>query len=556
MARSRKEAFRLMYDLDEDQEILRETIAEYVDEKMIPRREELDKQKVFPRWFYNDMVEMGVTSVIIPEEYDGLGAGLFDVGLVIEEIGRGCAGAATSLGATFLGIDPVLYFGTEEQKKKYLPLIVDGEVAAFALTEPDAGSDAGGLKTIAEKIDDNTYSLKGQKTYITNGGVASIYTVFASTDKSRGPRGVSGFVFEIDPENPPKTIEFPTKFDKMGINASETREIIFDGFQIPKENLIGGKEGRGFLHTMGTFDITRPMIGIIGVGIARAALEEAHRYTHERIQFGKKIISFRALQEMFVDMITSVDAARALIFDVSRSIDQAKKVKSKKDITGLSGIAKVIGSEVGRITLDALQATGGYGYMNETPFPKLVRDFKIFEIFEGTNQIQREQISLQLIKEFKKGGWADAALAEAQEAHELSSQCGAACQSALRRLFSTYLDWCLNETDSITDDQYRRFMLADCLIEIETAHSFCKAVAKIKDNDPNDFSNLCARIYSQETAQKVTARLKKLVLGVGGQEAFMKLDEIAPISDIDRLCTTLLDDRKALGEWLSENRIS
>ena len=165
MARSRKESLRLMFELDEDQEILRETIADYVNEKLIPRREELDKERVFPHAFYKDMVEMGFTSIIIDEEYEGFGAGLFDVGLVIEEIGRGCSGAATSLGATFLGIDPVLYFGTDDQKKRFLPRIVRGEIAAFALTEPDAGSDAAGVKTTAVKTKDGSaYSLKGPKT--------------------------------------------------------------------------------------------------------------------------------------------------------------------------------------------------------------------------------------------------------------------------------------------------------------------------------------------------------------------------------------------------------
>lgn len=557
MPKSRKDAFRLMYELTEDQEILRETMAEYVNAKMIPRREELDHEKVFPKWFYDDMVEMGITATIVPEEYEGLGMGIFDVGLVIEEIGRGCAGAATSLGATFLGIDPVLYFGTEEQKKQWLPRIVEGEIAAFALTEPDAGSDAAGVKTVAEKLDDGTYSLKGQKTYITNGGVAQIYTVFASTDKSRGPRGVSGFVFELDPENPDPRVTFPPKFNKMGINASETREIIFDGFTIPKENLIGGKEGRGFMHAMGTFDITRPMIGMIGVGIARAALEEAHRYSHERIQFGQPIIKFRALQEMFVDMTVTVESARALVLDVSRRIDDGKKSKSKKDITGLSGIAKVVGSEAGRITLDALQSTGGYGYMNETPFPKLVRDFKIFEIFEGTNQIQREQISLQLIKEFGKGDWADEPLKEMEEAHGRTDQCGAALMTLTRRAFNTYLDAVLTENKEITTgDQYRRFLLADILCDLETSHAYVHAVSRIEEKDANDFNNLCARISASETALRTAYRLRRLMLGGGDQNATELMDTMAkPLGEMEAMTQTLLNDRKALCAYLEENRV-
>jgi alkylation response protein AidB-like acyl-CoA dehydrogenase len=343
----------------------------------------------------------------------------------------------------------------------------------------------------------------------------------------------------------------------MGINASETREIIFDGFKIPKEGLIGGKEGRGFLNTMGTFDITRPMIGMIGVGIARAAFEEAHRYSHERFQFGVPIIAFRGLQEMFVDMLVTVEAARALVLEVSRKIDDHKKAGLKVDITGLSGIAKVIGSEAGRITLDALQATGGYGYMNETPFPKLVRDFKIFEIFEGTNQIQREQISLQLIKEFGKGGWADEPLSEMEDAHARAPHTGASNMARLRRLFAAYLDTALSgDDDYLAADQYKRFLAADILIELETAHAYSKAVSRLEENDPNDFFNLCSRIYSCEVVLRNLSKLRKLVLGSAGEEGLKALEDKAlPLAALEAGCKTLLNDRKALGALLAEDRI-
>jgi alkylation response protein AidB-like acyl-CoA dehydrogenase len=446
----------------------------------------------------------------------------------------------------------VLYFGTDDQKKRFLPRIVEGEIAAFALTEPDAGSDAAGVKTVAERKDGGVYSLKGQKTYITNGGVASIYTVFASTDKSRGPRGVSGFVFDVDPKKPGDRLIFPTKFDKMGINASETREVVFDGFEIPKENLIGGKEGRGFLHAMGTFDATRPMIGIIGVGIARAALEEALKYTHERIQFGVPVIQFRGLQEMFVDMTVTVESARALCLKVSRRLDDQSK---QQDITGLSGIAKVAGSEAGRITLDALQATGGYGYMNETPFPKLVRDFKIFEIFEGSNQIQREQISLQLVKEFGKGGWADSEIEEAEGAHARSPHCGAKASADFRRTFSAYLERLLARgEENIASDQYFRFILADVLIDLETAHAYSIAVSRIEENDSKDFSNCCARISSAEACLRNASRLKRLVLGTCGSDALDSLEKETPLAALERHACSLLEDRRILGAQLAENR--
>ncbi len=544
MARSKKEAFRTIYDLNDEQEMFRETIADYVDEKLIPRREELDKEKKFPTAFYNDMVEMGITAIIIPEEYDGLGFGLFDVGLVIEEIARGCAGAATSLGATFLGADPILYFGTDEQKKKYMPRIVAGEVAAFALTEPDAGSDAGGVKTIAERGEDGSYKMRGQKTYITNGGVASIYTVFAVTDKTRGPRGVTGFIFEVDPHNPPPEIQFPTKFDKMGINASETREIIFDNFPVTADDLIGGKEGRGFLHSMGTFDATRPMIGIIGVGLARAAFEEALRYAHERIQFGKTIISFRGLQEMFVDMAVTVEAARALCLDVARKVDARMKGTSREDVTLLSGVAKVVGSEAGRITLDALQTTGGYGYMNETPFPKFVRDFKIFEIFEGTNQIQREQISLQIVKEYLGKEKGEAAVRECEEALSRTPHCGAECGVSMRRAFDACLKYAIDQ--SHTMDQYLRFLLADMLIDIETAHSYSKAVARLEEQDPEEQNTLTARICAKEAVLKTAARIRRFVLATGGGTALGPVEKNGELSHLEKCAEGLAADRKAL----------
>ena len=549
MTRSRQEAFRIMFDLNEEQEMFRQTVAEYVRDKIVPRREELDQEKKFPQWFYDDMVEMGITSLIIPEEYEGLGFGLFDVGLVIEEIAKGCSGAATSLGATFLGVDPILYYGTDEQKKKYLPRVASGEVAAFTLTEPDAGSDAGGIKTIAERLEDGSYSIKGQKTYVTNGGVATIYTLFALTDKTRGPRGISGFIFEVDPKGPPPEVQFPKKFDKMGINASETREIIFDGFKIPADQVIGGKEGRGFLHAMGTFDATRPMIGIIGVGIARAAFEEALCYSYERTQFGKRIVAFRGLQEMFVDMTVTVEACRALCLDVARKVDNRMKGRSKEDVTLLSGVAKVVGSEAGRVSLDALQTTGGYGYMNETPFPKFVRDFKIFEIFEGTNQIQREQISLQLVKDHGKEDKKAAARREAEEALARSPHCGAGSVLAARQAFDACVSYAVDS--ALPADQYLRFLLADILMDIETAHAYCKATSRLEEQDPNEINTLTSRIYAKEAALRTASRIRRFVAGTGGADALARVDTEAQTSRLDEGAAGLLEDRRSLAEFLA-----
>lgn len=554
MARSKQESFRIMYDLNEEQVMFKETVAQYAVDKIVPRREELDLEKKFPRWFYDDMVEMGITSLIIPEEYDGLGFGLFDVGLVIEDIAWGCSGAATSLGATFLGADPILYFGNEDQKKRYLPRVAGGEVAAFSLTEPDAGSDAGGIRTVADPQDDGTYALKGQKTYVTNGGVATIYTVFALTDKTKGPRGVSGFIFEVeDPANPPAGIEFPKKFDKMGINASETREIIFDGFRIPKDLLIGGKEGRGFLHAMGTFDATRPMIGIIGVGIARAAFDEALCYAYERSQFGKRIIDFRALQEMFVDMCVTVEASRALCLSVAKKVDDRMKGRSKEDVTLLSGIAKVVGSEAGRITLDALQTTGGYGYMNETPFPKLVRDFKIFEIFEGTNQIQREQISLQLVKEHAKTAKKEAFLQEMEEVLARAPHCGADAVLKARRAFEACVTRAVDA--SLTNDQYLRFLLADILIDVETARAYCVAASRLEEQDPEEINTLTCRIFAKESALRTAARIRRFQIATEGPAGLDAIISDGGIDELERAAEGLAAERRTLGDLLANIKV-
>jgi alkylation response protein AidB-like acyl-CoA dehydrogenase len=408
------ELFARMWEMDEDQAMLRETLRDFVDERIVPRREELDRTAKYPRDLHDEIVEMGLLAMGMPEEAGGMDMGALEQAVVFEELGRGCTGLATGVGANLLGSDPILLYGTPEQKVEYLSKIASGSIGAYALTEPNAGTDAGGIGTIATLQEDGeTYKLSGQKTYITNAGIASIYTIFALTDPKRGARGVSCFIAEIDPENPPAGIEFPPKFDKMGINASETREIIFDGFEVKKANIVGGKPGRGFLQAMGCFDMSRPMIGTIGVGLAQSAFDAALRYGHERIQFGQPIIRFSGLRQIFVDMWLRIAGARAMVIGGARKVHRKFHEGVKEDVTAWSAMAKLMGSEAGRVTYDALQTTGGYGYMNETPFPKMMRDHKILEIFEGTNQIQREQTGRQLIQQFQKHGTARPAEAEA-----------------------------------------------------------------------------------------------------------------------------------------------
>jgi alkylation response protein AidB-like acyl-CoA dehydrogenase len=296
-----------------------------------------------------------------------------------------------AFGATGLGLYPILISGNEAQKQKYLTQIANGEkLAAFALTEANAGSDAGGIETTAV-LDGDEYVLNGTKQWITNGGEADIYTVFALTDKSKGARGASCFIVEKGTPG----FTFGKKEDKMGIRASATRELVFDNCRIPRENLLG-REGTGFMIAMKTFDKSRPMVGAQAVGIAQGAYEEAARYAKQRHQFGKPISSFQAIQFMLADMATQIEAARALVMQTARMIDEGCKKYSKE-----SAMCKVFASDVAmKVTTDAVQILAGYGYMKEYPVEKMMRDAKITQIYEGTNQVQRTIIASNLLKEF------------------------------------------------------------------------------------------------------------------------------------------------------------
>jgi alkylation response protein AidB-like acyl-CoA dehydrogenase len=295
-----------------------------------------------------------------------------------------------------LGTYPILLFGTEEQKKKYLPDIADGKkLVAFALTEPNAGSDAGGIQTTAVK-DGDYYILNGRKQWITNGGEAEIYTVIALTDKSKGARGASAFILEKGTPG----FSFGKKENKMVIRASAIRELIFEDCRIPKENILG-KEGMGFIVAMKTLDQSRVGVGSQGVGVAQGAFEEAAKFAKQRIQFGQPVISFQAVQHILADMAIQIEAARALVYSVARYIDSGAK-----DITKASAMAKTFATDVAmKVTVDAVQVMGGSGYMRDYPVEKMMRDAKILQIYEGTNQIQRNVIGQSIIKELTKAGF-------------------------------------------------------------------------------------------------------------------------------------------------------
>ena len=381
------------YFLTEEQKLLQEIAYEIVRERIRPVRAELDEREEFPWEIMKDLAQADLFGIWIPEAYGGLGMGILENCLVVEQLARGCIGIATTFAASGLGAYPIILFGSEELKRKYLPPIARGEkLAAFALTEPGAGSDVSAIRTRAVRVGDE-YILNGTKQWITNGGEADIYSVFAITDPTKGPRGASCFVVEKgDPG-----FSFGKKEQKLGIRASATRELVFNDCRIPKERLIG-REGMGFIVAMKTFDKSRPGIGALGVGLAQEALDISVEYARKRIQFGKPIISFQVIQHKLADMATKIEAARALIYSAARYLD------GKGDPPNASKIAamcKIFASDVAvQVALEAVQILGGYGYMRDYPVEKLLRDSKILQIYEGTNEIQRNIIGQELNKEY------------------------------------------------------------------------------------------------------------------------------------------------------------
>ncbi|MBC8499831.1 MAG: acyl-CoA dehydrogenase [Candidatus Atribacteria bacterium] len=381
------------YFLNEEQEMIRDLVKQIAREKVTPVAAELDEKGEFPWELMKLFAESDLFALFVPEEYGGLGKGVLDLCIVMEELSKACAGVSVSYAVSALGAYPIILFGSEEQKKKYLPQIASGKkLTAFALTESEAGSDAGSIRTTAIR-DGDDYIINGNKQWITNGGEAEIYTIIAMTDKKKGSRGASAFIVEKDTPG----FSFGKKEDKMGIRCSATRELIFNDCRISKENLIG-KEGMGFLAAMKTLDKSRPGVAAQAVGIAQGALDDAIKYARERIQFGKPISSFQGIQFMLADMATQIEAARALLYAGARYIDSGAK-----DIAKISSMTKLFASDVAmKVTTDAVQIFGGYGYMKDYPVEKRMRDAKITQIYEGTNQIQREVIALQLIKEAVK----------------------------------------------------------------------------------------------------------------------------------------------------------
>ncbi len=381
----------MIYEFSEEELMIKETARKIAREKIVPVRSKYDESEEFPYEIVKVMADTDLFRIFIPEEYGGLGMGAFALCLAVEELSWGCAGISLALAGTALGTYPILLFGSEEIKKKVLPKIAEGKLASFCLTEPEAGSDALSIKTTAERKD-NGYVLNGTKQFITNAGVADFYTVFALTNPKKGARGMTAFLVEKDTPG----FKFGKKENKLGIRASPTREIILDNVFVPEENIIG-KEGYGLFVVTKTFLYTRPGVAAQAVGIAQAALDTAVEYSLQRRQFGQPISQFQAIQHMLADMAMKVEAARALTYMVAKAIDRGEKIEKE------SAMAKCFASDVAMsVTIDAVQILGGYGYIKEYPVEKMMRDAKITQIYEGTNQIMRNIIASELLKEARK----------------------------------------------------------------------------------------------------------------------------------------------------------
>jgi acyl-CoA dehydrogenase len=377
------------FSLDDSQLALQETARRFAQQEIAPQAAHFDQTGEFPREIIKKAWETGLASVSIPSEHGGVGLSLFESCLVVEELAWGCAGMATSIMCNDLGLTPILVAGSDAQKKEWLGRATrDFTLVSFCLSEPAAGSDVAGLQLLAEK-DGDEYVLNGTKCWITNGGVADFYTVFATLDRSSRHKGICAFV--LDAKTPGVTVG--KKEDKMGQRASDTRVIHFDNVRVPTSQRLG-QEGEGFKIAMKTLDTTRPSIGALAVGIARRALDESLAYAKERKAFGFPIMGFQAVQFMLADMAKEVEAARLLTLQSAWMIDQGLRASKN------SSFAKCFATDAAmRITTDAVQVFGGNGYTKEYPVEKLMRDAKLMQIYEGTNQIQRLVIARELLKE-------------------------------------------------------------------------------------------------------------------------------------------------------------
>jgi acyl-CoA dehydrogenase len=374
------------FTLTDEQKDLRELAHDFAEREIRPVAWDYDREGTWPQEIIEKAFEVGLMNVHIPEAYGGPGLDTLSGCLIEEELGWGCSGIGTSLMANGLASAPLLIGASEEVKKRYLGMLTEEpKLASFCLTEPDAGSDVSGMKTTAVRMGDK-YVINGSKVFITNGGYADWFTVYAKTDKDAGHRGISAFVVPKD-----DTVIVDKKEDKLGQRASNTAAISFNDTEVPAANMLGD-ENHGFKLAMMTLDRTRPSVSALAVGIARAAFEFASDYSKERVQFGVPIAMHQAIAFMIADMATKVEAARLLVWNSAVALDQGKRN------TLIASHAKRFAADTAmEVTVDAVQVYGGYGFIKEYPVEKLMRDAKIMQLYEGTSQIQRLVIAREVL---------------------------------------------------------------------------------------------------------------------------------------------------------------
>ncbi|MGC2173873.1 MAG: acyl-CoA dehydrogenase family protein [Acidimicrobiales bacterium] len=380
----------MSFDLTDEQRSFRDVMRSFVDERIAPNAARYDREQVYPKDSFDACVEMELPSLGVPEKFGGAGADMVTQAIMVEEIARGCASTSVTILISKLGMLPVMNFGSEELKQKYLPGVAAGEIqASYCLSEVDAGSDVASMRCRAER-DGDDYILNGSKYWITNAGISDTYTVFAKTDPTAGSRGITCFLVEKE-----WGLEFPKFEDKMGLRASPTGEVVLNDVRVPAANRIGD-EGEGFKIAMHTLDRSRPTIGAQAVGIAQGAIDYAGTYMKGRKAFGTSISDFQGLRFMLADMAIRNEAARALVYRACATIDDGDPDDA---LSYLGASAKSFASDTAMsVTTDAVQLLGGYGFTKEFPVERFMRDAKITQIYEGTNQVQRIVVSKHLLK--------------------------------------------------------------------------------------------------------------------------------------------------------------
>jgi acyl-CoA dehydrogenase len=379
----------LGFDLTEEQKELKALARKFTEQEIIPRARLYDENATFPRDVCEKAFAAGLMNFAVPKDMGGPGMGVLDVCLMSEELNYGCSGIANAIAANDLGVLPLLIAGTEEQKRTYLGQLMQSlTFCAFAITEPSAGSDVAAMAA-SYRRDGDGYVINGVKHFISNGSMASWYTMFATSDRKLRHRGISCFVMPSDLPGITRT----RMHGKLGQRAADTGEIVFDNVRVPAAALVG-REGEGFEYAMKTFERSRPQIGAIAAGVAQRALDECLKYSKQRSAFGQPIANFQAIQFMMADMAVAIEAMRLLTYKAAWSVDNG----NPRNV--ISSYAKVFSADACmKIATDAVQIFGGYGYMNEYPVEKLMRDAKLLQIYEGTSQIQRVVIARDLLKD-------------------------------------------------------------------------------------------------------------------------------------------------------------